>query len=71
MKRIQHENLADGKTSLSRYDLSVIQLYPLEPSAMNVLLYVIKYTAAVLTGVYGVYATLTDFREEKNGKKLL
>jgi hypothetical protein len=38
---------------------------------MNILLFVVKYTAAVLSGVYGVYATLTDFREEKNGKKVL
>jgi hypothetical protein len=34
-------------------------------------LFIIKYSAAVLTGIYGVYATLTDFREEKKGKKVL
>ena len=38
---------------------------------MDILLLIVKYTAAVLTGAYGVYATLTDFKEDKNGKKTL
>jgi hypothetical protein len=38
---------------------------------MNTLLFVVKYTAAVLSGAYGVYATLTDFHENENGKKVL
>jgi hypothetical protein len=39
---------------------------------MNTLLYVIKYCAAVVAGVYGIYATVTDFhKENENGEKVL
>jgi hypothetical protein len=38
---------------------------------MNMLLFIIKYSAAVLTGSYGVYATLTDFHENRNGVRVL
>ncbi len=33
------------------------------------LLMVVKYTGSILAGAYGVYATITDFHEEKNGVK--
>ena len=31
----------------------------------------LKYTAGGIAGVYGIYATLTDFHKEKNGRKIL
>lgn len=38
---------------------------------MNTFLLIVKYTAAALSGAYGIYATLTDFHEQKNGKRVL
>ena len=35
------------------------------------ILIVLKYTGALIASAYGLYATLTDFREEKDGKKIL
>lgn len=32
---------------------------------------IVKYTASVVSGVYGIYATLNDFHVEKDGKKVL
>ena len=32
---------------------------------------ILKYLAAVVTGAYGVYATVTDFYDERNGKRTL
>jgi hypothetical protein len=32
---------------------------------------ILKYTGSIVAGFYGLYATLTDFKEEKNGKKVL
>jgi hypothetical protein len=34
-------------------------------------LMILKYAGSIIAGVYGVYATLTDFKEEKNGRKVL
>lgn len=39
--------------------------------SLDAALLVLKYTGSVVAGAYGVYATLTDFREEKDGKKVL
>jgi hypothetical protein len=38
---------------------------------MNTFLYVIKYCAAIVSGAYGIYATVNDFHEHKHGKKVL
>ena len=38
---------------------------------LDVFLLIIKYAGAVLSGAYGVYATITDFHETKNDKKIL
>lgn len=38
---------------------------------LDVALLVLKYAGSILAGAYGVYATVTDFREEKGGKKVL
>jgi len=37
----------------------------------STILMLLKYTGSILAGAYGVYATVTDFKEEKNGKKVL
>lgn len=37
----------------------------------NQILIILKYAGSTITAVYGVYATLTDFKEEKSGKKVL
>lgn len=37
----------------------------------DLLLIILKYTGGFIAAAYGVYATLTDFREEKDGKKIL
>jgi hypothetical protein len=34
-------------------------------------LYVIKYYAAIVFALYGLYATLNDLRKKKHGKKIL
>jgi hypothetical protein len=34
-------------------------------------LLILKYTGSVVAAAYGVYATVTDFREDRNGKKVL
>ena len=31
----------------------------------------LKYSGAILTAIYGVYATVTDFHESRDGKKRL
>jgi hypothetical protein len=38
---------------------------------MDTLLYVVKYCAAIVSGVYGIYATVHDFHEKKHGKSVL
>jgi len=35
------------------------------------LLVILKYAGGIIAAFYGVYATLTDFKEEENGKKVL
>jgi hypothetical protein len=35
------------------------------------LLIAVKYTASLTTAVYGVYATVTDFHEQREGKRAL
>ncbi len=37
----------------------------------DVLLTILKVSAGIIAAAYGVYATVTDFRIEKNGKKVL
>jgi hypothetical protein len=38
---------------------------------LDVIITILKYTGAVIAGTYGVYATLTDFKEERDGRKVL
>jgi hypothetical protein len=38
---------------------------------MNIWLYILKYSAATFSGVYGLYATFTEFHEKKHGKSVL
>lgn len=38
---------------------------------MDIIIPILKYTGSLIAGAYGVYATLTDFKDEKNGKKVL
>lgn len=37
----------------------------------HIMLLLLKYSASIIAAAYGVYATVTDFKEEKNGKKIL
>jgi hypothetical protein len=38
---------------------------------VDIIITILKYTGSLIAGAYGVYATLTDFKDEKNGKKVL
>jgi hypothetical protein len=40
-------------------------------SIVETLLLSVKYAGMLLTAAYGIYATVTDFKVEKNGKKIL
>jgi len=40
-------------------------------ATMGYLLTTLKIVSGIITGAYGIYATVTDFHEDKNGKKVL
>ena len=41
----------------------------MDPS--EIVLLFLKYAGSIVAGAYGIYATLTDFKEEENGRKVL
>src|ERR1700731_2662952 len=38
---------------------------------LSIILLVVKYAGSIIAGAYGVYATVTDLKEDKDGKRVL